>query len=104
MVYEFRPDLARLKEHFPKARELKTQRDEEDRNQDDGTVALMLIHPRSAEHGINLQHGRNIAWFSHNFNLETFEQVHERLGVVRQMQSGYDQVYPGVLPRRARHG
>lgn len=90
VVYEFQSDLARLKERFPKARELKTQRDEDDWNRGDGTVPLMLIHPQSAGHGINLQHGgRNIAWFSHSFNLETFEQVRERLGVVRQLQSGY---------------
>jgi SNF2 family DNA or RNA helicase len=90
VVYEFQSDLARLKERFPKARELKTQRDEDDWNRGDGTVPLMLIHPQSAGHGINLQHGgRNIAFFSHSFNLETYEQVRERLGVVRQMQSGY---------------
>lgn len=90
VVYELQSDLARLKERFPKARELRTPKDEADWNRGDGTVPLLLIHPQSAGHGINLQHGgRNIAWFSHNFNLETFEQVRERLGVVRQMQSGY---------------
>lgn len=90
VVYELKSDLSRLKSRFPYARELKTTKDEADWNRGDGTVPLMLIHPQSAGHGINLQHGgRNIAWFSHSFNLETFEQVRERLGVVRQMQSGY---------------
>lgn len=89
-VFEFKSDLARIQKRFPKARVLRTQQDEDDWNAGKIDGGLMLIHPQSAGHGVNLQHGgRNICWFSHNFNLETFEQVRERLGVVRQLQSGY---------------
>jgi hypothetical protein len=64
------------------------EEDEDDWNRGDGTVPLMLIYPQSAGHGSNLQHGgRNIAWMLHNFNLEAYLKVGERLGVVRQLQS-----------------
>jgi hypothetical protein len=91
VVYKWKSDLARLKARYPKARELRTPQDEVDWNE--GKIDLLLLHPASAGHGVNLQHGgRNMAWFSVDFDLELYQQVRERIGPVRQLQSGYDRV------------
>lgn len=91
VVYKWKSDLARLKAWYPKARELRTPQDEADWNA--GKIDLLLLHFASAGHGVNLQHGgRNMAWFSVDFDLELYQQVRERIGPVRQLQSGYDRV------------
>ena len=78
VFYYFQHDLARLKKAFPNARELKTAQDIHDWNA--GTVPLMLLHPMSAGHGLNLQHGGHIAiWFSLTWSLEQYMQANKRL-------------------------
>jgi SNF2 family DNA or RNA helicase len=63
---------------------------------------MLLAHPASAGHGLSLQHGGNIlAFFGVNWNLEEHQQIIERIGPMRQKQSGYDRpclVYP-ILAR-----
>lgn len=85
--YYFRPDLIRLKKHFKKARVLDDDpKTEEDWNK--GKIPILLAHPASAGHGLNLQYGSNIlCFYSINWNLEHHEQIQERIGPVRQMQS-----------------
>lgn len=56
-----------------------------------GDIKVLLIHPQSAGHGLNLQHGgRRICFYTPDFNYEYFAQAVERVGVTRQFQSGYD--------------
>lgn len=90
VVYHFRSDLARIRRAFPAARTLD---DGPDMVQawNRGNVPLLLVHPQSAGHGLNLQQGGNaIAFFSHWWDLETRQQVIERIGPVRQAQAGLD--------------
>lgn len=55
-----------------------------------GKVQYLLINPAQAAHGISLQHGgRNMIFYSMDWNLEQYEQVIERIGPMRQLQSGY---------------
>jgi SNF2 family DNA or RNA helicase len=87
--YEFQSDLARLKRAFPQAVHLDSKKATEDR-WNEGKIPMLLAHPASAGHGLNLQHGGNrIVFFGHSWNLELYQQINERLGPVRQMQSGY---------------
>jgi SNF2 family DNA or RNA helicase len=52
---------------------------------------MLLVHPASAGHGLNLQDGGNIlVFFGLNWNLEQRLQVIERIGPVRQLQAGHD--------------
>jgi SNF2 family DNA or RNA helicase len=52
---------------------------------------VLFAHPASAGHGLNLQDGGNIlVYFSHDWNLENRLQILERIGPMRQMQSGHD--------------
>ena len=89
VVYQFQSDLARLQARYPKAVQLKTSKDEANWNA--GKIKMLLIHPDSAGHGVNLHHGgRTIVIFSHGWNLETYQQVIERAGPTRQLQAGYN--------------
>lgn len=73
--------LERLKKYKP--RELKTAQDIKDWN--DGKVQVMLAHPASAGHGLNLQRGGSlIVWYSVNWSLELYQQFNSR--VYRQGQ------------------
>ena len=88
VAYHFKSDLARIKKAFPKAREMKTKKDEDDWNA--GKIPIVLIHPKSAGHGLNLQDGGNIiVFFSHWWSNEEYLQAIERIGPTRQMQSGH---------------
>lgn len=88
--YEFRSDLARIRAKFPQARILDdSQQTEDDWNA--GKIPMLLAHPKSAGHGLNLQDGgHHIVFFGHNWDLELRQQIIERIGPVRQMQSGHD--------------
>lgn len=88
VVYQFRHDLERLKAAFPHARELRTTKDEDDWNA--GNISMLVGHPKSMGHGLNLQDGGCIVvFFSMTWNLEHHDQVIERVGPLRQLQSGH---------------
>lgn len=77
-TYQF--DRDRIKEYFKKLkpRELKTPQDIKDWNE--GKVQLMLAHPASAGHGLNLQAGGNIiVWYGQTWSLELYQQFNARL-------------------------
>lgn len=90
VAYNFKSDLARLLDRFPQGRALDASpKTIEDWNA--GRVPVLFAHPASAGHGLSLQHGGNIlAFFALNWNLEEHMQIIERIGPVRQKQSGYD--------------
>ncbi len=58
VFYSYRHDLERIKAKFPHARQLKKPSDIEDWNS--GNIPLMVLHPASAGHGLNLQSGGHI--------------------------------------------
>jgi SNF2 family DNA or RNA helicase len=89
VAYWWQHDLARLKKRFPYARQLKTKKDEADWNS--GKIRMLLAHPQSAGHGMNLQDGgHHVCFFSDWWNLELRQQIIERIGPLRQFQSGYN--------------
>lgn len=89
VAYNFKSDLARLKKRFPLGREL-DQKSQTLKEWNDGKIPLLFTHPASAGHGLNLQHGSNIlVYFTLDWNYENHAQILERIGPVRQAQSGY---------------
>lgn len=90
VAYQFKSDLARLQRAFPQGRTLDTNPQTiEDWNK--GRLPLLFVHPQSAGHGLNLQDGGNIlAFFGLWWDLETHEQVIERIGPTRQAQAGHN--------------
>lgn len=88
----FKSDLKRLKKAFPRG-EILTSRNgvEIKRRWNAGEIPLIFAHPQSSGHGLNLQYGGNIlVYFAQTWNLEHQQQILERIGPVRQLQSGLD--------------
>lgn len=78
VYYQYQHELPRLMKRFPKARQLRTDADVVLWNE--GKVPIMLAHPASAGHGLNLQHGGHImVWYSLTWNLEHYQQANARL-------------------------
>lgn len=78
VVYRFRAELDMLKRAFPQARTI----DEPDviRQWNAGNVPMLLVHPKSAGHGLNLQHGgHTMVWLSLPWSLEEYQQTNKRL-------------------------
>lgn len=90
VAYHFKPDLARLCKRFPKGRALKTKQDEDDFKA--GLIPVLFAHPQSAGHGIDgFQDVTNIiCFYALWWDSETHDQIIERIGPVRQMQSGHE--------------
>jgi len=78
VVYNYIAELERLKKQFPQVRTLGAPGAVEDWNA--GKIELLAIHPKSAGHGLNLQHGGcHIVWLSLPWSLELYEQTIGRL-------------------------
>jgi SNF2 family DNA or RNA helicase len=84
VFYGYRHDLERIQAKFKHARTLKTPKDIEDWNA--GKIKMLVLHPASAGHGLNLQAGGNImVWFGLTWSLELYQQAVARL--MRQGQT-----------------
>ena len=80
VAWTFQFDRDRIMDYLKKykPRELKTNKDIEDWNA--GKIQVMLAHPASAGHGLNLQAGGNlIVWFGQTWSLESYQQFNARL-------------------------
>ncbi len=80
IAWTYRHDMERLmvalKKYNP--RELKVDKDIKDWN--DGKIQVMLMHPASGGHGLNLQAGGHIIiWFGQTWSLELEQQFNARL-------------------------
>lgn len=78
IVYNYKEELAELLRRYPHARTIDDFNAIERWNK--GEIELLLIHPKSAGHGLNLQFGGNkIIFLSMPWSLELFEQTVGRL-------------------------
>lgn len=80
VAWTFQFDRDRIMDYLKKykPRELKNNKDIEDWNA--GKIQVMLAHPASAGHGLNLQAGGSIiVWFGQTWSLELYQQFNARL-------------------------
>ncbi len=84
VAYNYKHSLARLQERFPQARTL-GKGDIAAWNNDE--IPLLLLHPKSAGHGLNLQESscQTVVWFDQIWSLEEYLQFNAR--VYRQGQT-----------------
>lgn len=76
--YTYKHDLSRIMKRFPEAKKLEGPEDIKAWNK--GEIPLLLTHPASAGHGLNLQDGgHNIVWFGLTWSLELYQQANARL-------------------------
>ncbi len=78
VFYNFQADREALLQRFPKARILDSQQDIADWNE--GKVPLIMAHPASVGHGLNIQEGGHIiVWYGLTWSLELYQQANARL-------------------------
>jgi len=97
IFYQFQHDLERLLPALKpyKARKLLGSSDINEWNE--GKVPVLLAHPMSAGHGLNLQYGgHNMAWFGQDYNLETNMQAVARIKRQGQNRTVYNRKYMSV--------
>ncbi len=79
IAYNFKTDLVRLQKKFPDAVVLDKHQETID-NWNAGKIKMLLAHPASAGHGLNLQKGGSmLVWFGLSWSLELYQQFNGRL-------------------------
>ena len=93
--YHFIPTREAILKRFPFARLLPSdgrQKAVEDA-WNEGRIPMLVVHPASAGHGLDLQHGgHNLCIVDPYWDFEMYAQLIERIGPVRQKQAGYDRL------------
>jgi SNF2 family DNA or RNA helicase len=80
IAYTYKHELARLLVKLKKYKPVKMETDQHIKDWNAGKIEVMLMHPASGGHGLNLQEGFSSAlWFSLNWSLELYQQFNKRL-------------------------
>ena len=90
IAYHYRHELTRLKAELPQAKTIDEPGVFDAWNR--GEVPILLGHPASIGHGLNLQRGgHTIIWYTPTWSLELYEQFNARLA--RQGQTERVTIY-----------
>lgn len=85
IAYDFQADLKRLQEDFPGLPYLGAGVSDKaavefERGWNDGRFPVAAVHPASAGHGLNLQHGgAQLFWYGMTWSAELYDQLLKRL-------------------------
>lgn len=80
VFYNFKFDYDNLKEYFRELNPCTLENSEDIRNWNEGKIRLLLAHPASVGHGLNIQAGGHIiVWYGLTWSLESYQQVNARL-------------------------
>ncbi|WP_342416256.1 DEAD/DEAH box helicase [Paenibacillus sp. FSL R10-2782] len=83
VFYNFKHSLARIQQRFPQGRILRKGKDgtEDIRAWNNDEIPLLLLHPKSAGHGLNLQDSscQTVVWFDQIWSLEEDQQANARV-------------------------
>lgn len=90
VFYNFKSDQDSILAKFPEAVQLEDEKDIKAWNE--GKIKMLIAHPASAGHGLNLQNGGSIiVWYGLTWSLELYLQANARLQ--RQGQKNTVRVY-----------
>lgn len=79
VAYNFKTDLKAILAAFPNA-VVMGNNPQTIKDWNDGKIEMLVAHPKSAGHGLNLQHGGHIAvWYGLTYSLEDYMQLNKRL-------------------------
>lgn len=80
VAYSFIHDLDRIMNALKEYKPVKLEKPEHIAQWNDGKIQVLITHPASAGHGLNLQKGGNIlVWFGNTWSLELYMQFNARL-------------------------
>lgn len=98
----FQHEQQRIRELFPQARFFADAKNERTQEQlinewNSGKVPMLVAHPASVGHGLNLQHGSSVmVWLTLTYSREYYEQMIARLA--RRGQKEITKVYRLMIP------
>lgn len=79
VFYQYKHDLTRIQKRFKEAKVLDVSAGDIQK-WNAGKIPILLAHPQSAGHGLNLQQGGHIiVWFGLTWSLEFYQQANARL-------------------------
>lgn len=79
VAYNYKHELDALLERFPEAVVLDKE-GKAVKEWNEGKIKILLTHPASSSHGLNLQHGgATIVWYGFTWSLELYQQFNARL-------------------------
>ena len=80
IAYSYKHDLERIMQKLKAYKPVKLERPEHIADWNAGKIPVLVTHPASAGHGLNLQKGgHNIIWFGNTWSLELYQQFNARL-------------------------
>ena len=80
VTYAYKHDLDRIMRALKKYKPVKLETDQDVKNWNAGKTQVLVMHPASGGHGLNLQAGGNIiVWFGQTWSLELYQQLNARL-------------------------
>ena len=87
VFYAFRHEAARIRQRLGAYHPVELQDSHDIDRWNAGSITLLLAHPASAGHGLNLQRGGHIVvWFGLTWSLELYQQANARLHRQGQQQ------------------
>lgn len=80
VAWTYQHDRDRILKHLKKYKPVQFKGDQDMKDWNAGKIKVMLLHPASGGHGLNLQAGgHNIVWFGQTWSLELYKQFNARL-------------------------
>jgi SNF2 family DNA or RNA helicase len=80
VFYTYKHDYERILAKFKKYNPVKLENDKNIQDWNEGKIRMLIMHPASGGHGLNLQYGGNtIVWFGIPDSLELYQQANARL-------------------------
>lgn len=80
IAYSYKHDLERIMQKLKAYKPVKLEKPEHIADWNAGKIPVLITHPASAGHGLNLQKGgHNIIWFGNTWSLELYQQFNARL-------------------------
>ncbi len=80
LAYTLQSDAVRIEEYFAKYKPRRLNDDQDIKDWNAGKIQMMIMHPLSGAHGLNLQDGGHlIVWFGQTWSSELEQQFNSRL-------------------------
>lgn len=87
IAYSYKHDCERIMQKLKAYKPVKLEKPEHIAEWNAGKIPVLVTHPASAGHGLNLQKGgHNIVWFGNTWSLELYQQFNARLYRQGQMK------------------
>lgn len=87
VAYSYQFDLEKLRKRYPQA-EVVGEAANVQKRWNNGEISILLAHPQSAGHGLNLQYGGCVTvWYGLCWSLEYYQQLNKRLHRPGQTQT-----------------